>query len=491
MKNIPKITKVLLFLLAVTVFNSFSQDNILVPTFYGGLRGDYCASVINTADEGYFLAGNSHSFNVGDNSAYIIHVDSMGDTIRSNLYEGSYISKIINISDNKYAAIGQISSIDKGTDMWFLLIDSLGKVLLSRNYGGTNDDVASYIFSTDGGGFILSGYLMIPDTNYGLYNGIVTKLDSSGNIQWQTTIGDSLHPEDISAAIKTKDGEIALIGTKNSQFWSDSAKYYLVKMNLSGEILWEKTYNGLGYARGSAIIELKNGNFILLGQSGTVGDYRGVIYAIGVDSTGNVLWEKKYQRQDNDYGSFLYGANHISDNQILLTGMVNIKQQGSTTNGRAIMIDSMGEVIWINDYELENVTGGVINAKGEIILAGNGSVYSSINFGSSNGDFCIFQVDSTGKADFSKAKDYVGVKKEYSKPAFESFPSLFSAMSNHENTNGTGSINFYNLMGQKITPRFNTSTRAGSVLRNSRSGMIVANVKNGKQEYSGMLVQIK
>ncbi|MBN1760817.1 MAG: hypothetical protein JW863_20985 [Chitinispirillaceae bacterium] len=370
---------------------------------------------------------------------------------------------------------------------------SLGNVLYSRSYGGPDIEGGTGIISTDDGGYIVSGYTSTADTNFGLSNGMAIKLDSTGNIEWQTTIGDSLHAEYTADIVRTIDGQIASLGTKNTQHWKDSAEFYLVKMNLSGEILWEKTYKGLGFARGYKIMEQTNGNLILAGQSGTVGASRNAIsiYVIGADSTGNVLWEHKYQMDNDDYGSFLWGATYLNDNRMLLTGEARY--------GRAIMIDSTGAIIWMNDYgdphiDLSmntytySVNMGVQNRRGEIVLAGIG-INSPLNFTNGSNDFCIFQVDSMGKADFSKVKDYVGVKKEYSKPSSESFPSLFSAMSNHENT-ATGSVNFYNLMGQKITP-FNTSTGNASILRNNRSGMIVANMRKGGFKYSGKIVQIK
>lgn len=58
-----------------------SLGNFLWMKTYGGPDDDGCASVKQTEDNGYILAGATFSFGAGENDCYLVKTDSLGDTI--------------------------------------------------------------------------------------------------------------------------------------------------------------------------------------------------------------------------------------------------------------------------------------------------------------------------------------------------------------------------------------------------------------------------
>ena len=235
-------------------------------------------------------------------------------------------------------------------------------------------------------------------------------------------------------------------------------------------------------------MEQTNGNLILVGESGMVGERRSVGYVLGVDSAGNVLWEHKYQAQQNDYGSYLFDAERFDDNHLLLMGRVYATSNGGVNTGRAIMIDSTGEVVWLADYpDLTQVTCGTMNSNGDIILAGIGDFSSSVFVGGTG--IYIFQIDSLGYADFSEINDYVGVKNSSPAPSFKSIPTVMQAL--EYSPDGSFQVDFFNLQGQKITNRLNMGLIKHSESGSKGSGMVIARMKKENYSHSATILRIK
>jgi hypothetical protein len=81
----------------------------------------------------------------------------------------------------------------------------------------------------------------------------------------------------------------------------NSSNYYLCKIDDSGNLLWEKSYNYGQNDFGEHIEKTLDGGFILIGTSEQVTSDKetlDVIKIIKVDKDGNVLWDKEY-----NYGS--------------------------------------------------------------------------------------------------------------------------------------------------------------------------------------------
>ncbi|MBM3313590.1 hypothetical protein FJY70_03230, partial [candidate division WOR-3 bacterium] len=53
---------------------------------YGGPRGDCGNSVLQTADEGYAVAGFTESFGLSQEDFYLVRVDKNGDTVWTRTY---------------------------------------------------------------------------------------------------------------------------------------------------------------------------------------------------------------------------------------------------------------------------------------------------------------------------------------------------------------------------------------------------------------------
>ena len=93
----------------------------------------------------------------------------------------------------------------------------------------------------------------------------VLKLNSSGNIQWQNTIGGS-SGERLESICMTDDGGYLIGGRSGSDISGDKSEnsignfdFWIVKLNSSGVIQWENTIGGDGDDRCHAVVQATDG----------------------------------------------------------------------------------------------------------------------------------------------------------------------------------------------------------------------------------------
>ena len=178
--------------------------------YYGGSFTDAPYDAIQTADNGYIIVGSSDSDDVdissnkGTYDYWIIKISETGILLWEQSYGGSEIDEARSITqsgDGNYLIVGDTRSSDLdvsfnngAADLWLIKISPLGELLWEKTYGGSNFDVARSIQKANNN-FIISGSSRSSDgdlsTNNGQNDAWSLKLDNSGNIISQKTVGGS------------------------------------------------------------------------------------------------------------------------------------------------------------------------------------------------------------------------------------------------------------------------------------------------------------
>ena len=145
--------------------------------------------------------------------------------------------------------------------------------------GGTDYDEMRSVYFTKDGGYIAGG-LSYSNKSYQKSQNIrggqdywVVKVDSAGKIQWDKTIGGN-SDDNLKAVIQTLDGGYALVGEslsnisveKSENSWGGS-DWWLVKLDSSGSIQWDKTIGGSGTEYIDYIKQTDDGGFVLAGST--------------------------------------------------------------------------------------------------------------------------------------------------------------------------------------------------------------------------------
>ena len=114
---------------------------------------------------------------------------------------------------------------------------------------------------------------------------ILIRTDENGFGIWEKTYGGSDNDEGYSV-VQTPDGNILSVGFSWS--YGNKQQILVVKTDLSGHLIWRKTYGGSNREIGHKAIISSDGNILIVGQTNSPGISRGNddIWLIKIDQDG-------------------------------------------------------------------------------------------------------------------------------------------------------------------------------------------------------------
>lgn len=149
---------------------------------------------------------------------------------------------------------------DGELDIWIIKLDQSGNLQWDKYFGGSNSEAATSIQQTIDGGYIIGGHSESNDGDVGGNNGFydywIIKLDGSGNLFWERNYRGSGY--DYANSIQqTSDGGYIVAGQSSGNAW-------IVKLDESGNLVWEQSYDG---SNGDVTIQLTNdGGYVFAGS---------------------------------------------------------------------------------------------------------------------------------------------------------------------------------------------------------------------------------
>ncbi|MGB5965796.1 MAG: hypothetical protein WBG65_09750, partial [Sulfurimonadaceae bacterium] len=169
-----------------------------------------------------------------------------------------------------------------GKNMYVVKIDSSGSRVWHQAFGYDYDEEAEQVIATRDGGYLLVG---TTNSDHNKLNDVyVVKIDANGYKQWQRHYGGKSDEEGLGV-VETDDGYVIVGYTESTK--DRSSDVYLLKIDRSGAIYWNKTYGGSGNDAGQAIVKVEEG-FVITGYSeGPTGRGKD-LYLLKVDQNGNL-----------------------------------------------------------------------------------------------------------------------------------------------------------------------------------------------------------
>lgn len=328
---------------------------------------DYQTAACLTADGGYLVGGSSASGISGNKTEacrgyfdyWIVKLDANGITQWQKAYGGTdsdELFDLIQTSDGGYILAGySVSPISGektensrgGQDFWIIKINAEGDITWQKTLGGSGIDSARSIIETSDGGYVVGGTSNSSisgektENSYGGSDYWILKLDSLGGIQWQKTIGGSGY-DNLDQIILTDSGYFAIgsstsgISGLKTEINRGIADYWVVKLDVSGAIEWQRTLGGDGEDSPHSALQCPDGGFMIAGSSASglsgdktensYGDYDSWI--IRLDGTGGLLWQKAIGGSGQDGhnnllqmpdGSYILGGGSASSNSGTVT----------------------------------------------------------------------------------------------------------------------------------------------------------------------------
>lgn len=168
-------------------------------------------------------------------------------------------------------------------------------------YGGSNSDSFYSIQQTSDGGCIVAGSSESTDipgiTNLGSTDCYIIKINSSGSLEWQQMYGSN-NRDKAKLILQTSDGGYIILGTSETTN-SSSRDCYIIKINSSGDIVWQNKYGSSRADNYPSIIQTDDGGYILAFSYYISFNNRPVIELLKLDAKGNMLWQKEYSDLEN------------------------------------------------------------------------------------------------------------------------------------------------------------------------------------------------
>lgn len=371
----------------IITYSQSSIPGIEWQKSFGGSASETAKSIVQTPNGGYITAGFSKSadgnatMNHGDNDFWVVKMDASGTLQWQKSLGGSgddQANSICTTSDGGYVIAGYTTSTDgdvtmnKGyADYWIVKLNALGNILWQKTYGGQFQDIATSVKQTTDGGYIVAGYSSSNNGDVTGNNGAYTndywvvKLDSSGNLQWQKSIGGS-SDERAFEIQQTSDGSYVIAGETNSSNSGDISSialglrdFWIVKIGSTGNIIWEKRFGGSVEDIAYSIAQTSDGGYIVSGSTNstngniTFNSGQGDCWILKLDASGNLQWQKTlgtttydqaYSVKQTPDGNYV-AAGYLSSN----TGIAESEPLASTQYW-VVKLDTLGNLLWHKSY---------------------------------------------------------------------------------------------------------------------------------------------
>ncbi|MDZ7332240.1 MAG: T9SS type A sorting domain-containing protein [candidate division KSB1 bacterium] len=441
---------------------------ITFERIFGGPNFDGAGSVRITADGGYLIAGSTIRVDQEYSDAFLAKLDIYGHIEWSEWYgeeewsEG--FSRAISALDGGYICVGSHanSQAKDEPNVYIVKTDAKGKLLWQKSYGRTPfkpDEGSDIIPASDGNGYIIAGRSTTAQDE----NAYIIKIDVNGNRLWDKVYGGPAG-ENAATIQATLDGGYIFLGSTSSYKTGGAGDYdfYVVKIDASGNVIWEKNYGGSDWDRGGSLISAVDGGYLLSGwtSSPEFGAAARDIYLIKIDANGNKQWQKLYGWEHHDYANDIIAT---LEGGYLMVGSSERYYDAPMETWRAdlyiIKIDFAGNEQWSKLYgglKGEGASSVRQTSDGGYIVAGGTGSYSR------DSDIYLLKLDrSGGFTPIVNSPEAVLGKFHLA----QNYPNPFNSSTNiryqlpHKTT---VQITIYNIYGQIVRTLIHESQTAGS-----------------------------
>ena len=368
---------------------------------YGGSEDDNAQTIIQTSDGGYIVAGETESFGNGDPAFWILKLDLLGNIewqITNEQRFGEKVFSIVETNDRGFIVAGRFGGtafFEGGFDILILKLSSDGNKEWARSYRGSDSDHAHSIQQTNDGGYILTGYFGDRDQQGNTiqfeYDVWVLKLFSNGDKEWCKTYKGNMY--DFAYSIQqTNDGGYIVAG-KTESFGAGLNDILILKLNLSGDVEWQKTYGGSLEEEAYFIRQTIDGGYIVAGFSNSygAGSFDFCVLKLTVD--GTIEWQKLYGGIKSDKA---YSIQQTIDGGYIVVGETYSFGAGNE-DVWILKLNILGEIEWQKTY------GGSLADKAHSIQQTSDGGYivagPTSSYGSGKQDLLILKLFSNGYID--------------------------------------------------------------------------------------------
>ena len=338
-----------------------ASDNLDWQKTYGGSNDEKGYKIIQTQDGGFAVTGYSKSSdgdvmaNEGFEDVWVLKLNTegvvewktntgflgsdKGFSIIQTSDGGYFLGAILDVTASGGLGNSKIGSRHAGGDFWGIKLSNTGSLEWRKYFGGTNTEICYDVIE------VADGYLLIGSSdsldvdiknNKGSYDFWIVKIDKNGTLVWEKSYGGKEIDESYQI-IRTAEGNFLIVGETRSSDQDVSsqkggADIWVLKIDGSGEMLWEKTYGGASFDAAKAITLTNDGNYLIAGNTRSIdndvtnNNGENDIWVLKIDPSGNLIWQKTIGGSGidlandivelNDYSIIVVGESNSNDKDV-------------------------------------------------------------------------------------------------------------------------------------------------------------------------------
>ena len=306
---------------------------------YGGSNVDIPFAIKFTTDGGTIVAGYTDSKD-GDISPqpnreywdlWVVKLDRCGNIQWERSFGGTNYESardVVQTADGGYIVAGETNSTDGGVvagyggtkDIWILKLNATGNITLAKKIWRNRFGYCqSYSFINDGTFYLIAssssndGNITGNHGTGGYTDGVLMKLDASGNLLWSKCFGGSKNEELLD--IEIINGRTYLAGYANStdgDIPPQQKNYdvWLLALDANGNKIFSKVYGGSQNDVAYSMTKGNDGSLTLAGYTtSNDGDVSGAkgsqdYWIININpANGKLNWQKVMGGTDADYAN--------------------------------------------------------------------------------------------------------------------------------------------------------------------------------------------
>ncbi len=315
----------------------------------GGIKDDLAASIQQTKDGGYIVAGTISSESTGLFDAWIFKLKPDGNVEWDQILGGSQddvANSIQQTSDGGFIVAGATYSKGAGEeDAWVLRLNTNGNLLWDKTFGGKGDDWAKSIQQTTDGGYIVAGET---SKNADSSNAWVFKLDYKGDILWERVCGNNTQNK-VRSIQQTSDEGYIVVGNTGKSL-SYCMQGWVFKLEPNGDTRWDKTFIfGEEYNNNTASIQqTTDGGYIVAGYTDGYTHSKKMTmhkdaWILKLESDGDKEWEKLIGKWGEDQATSI---RQTSDGGYIVAGFTSAWERIGSGQTWIFKLKPNGDTEW-------------------------------------------------------------------------------------------------------------------------------------------------
>lgn len=299
--------------------------------------------------------------------------------------------------------------------------------------GGSGDDRTYSVNPVATGGYLIGGASTSDisgdktDNSRGFFDYWIVKLNETGSVDWQSTVGGS-DLDELLTAYQLSDGLYLLAGASQSGISGEKTEnshglndFWILKMDSAANILWQNTIGGNNQDILHEIRPTSDGNFIAAGYSHSdiSGDKtephfgNGDYWVMKISAWGAIGWQKTFGGTSQDWptsiqetadGGYIVGGRSHSN----ISGNKTENSIGNSIDYWILKLDAAGNIVWqetIGGTDADYLRTVLQTPDGGYLLGGysiSGVSGDKTEPCKGNYDYWIVKTDSLGAIEWQK-----------------------------------------------------------------------------------------